>query len=89
MLKKIYRPFLIFTTDLQIKNFISEVSGVSEIKSKFINITLQRLFDSKYKATFYHSDFGGCIVEKQVLPNGNYVHKRYLGGFSHRYWGIS
>ncbi len=36
MLKKIYSAFFIFNTDLQVKIFISEETGVSEIKSDLI-----------------------------------------------------
>ena len=36
MLKKIYSAFFVFNTDLQVKIFLSEETGVSEIKSDLI-----------------------------------------------------
>ena len=36
MIKKIYSAFFIFVTDLQIKIYVSEETGVSDIKSRLI-----------------------------------------------------
>lgn len=36
MIKKIYSAFFVFKTDLQVRIFLTDDEGVSEIKSKFI-----------------------------------------------------